>query len=252
VSGRIARIGAASFLALLLGGSLACAEGIFERGISEFEAGKYTEAADDFRQAAKNAPASGVLYDLGNAEWAAGQTGPAVLAWERARWLDPFNRKAAGNLRYARRSAQLDAPEYSWYEICSSWLPGDWWAWLASLTFWAAVALVLLPGTFGWRRAGWKQGLAAASFALFLLTIPALIGVHTRARTGIILSKDTPLRLTPTADAQLVTRLPSGDFARLERTHGKYLFLRTAAGTGWVEQAQFARISRQEGIKEDL
>ena len=39
----------------------------------------------------------------------------------------------------------------------------------------AASALVLLPGILRLRKADWQQGLAAASLAVFLLAIPALI-----------------------------------------------------------------------------
>ena len=49
--------------------------------------------------------------DRGDAEWQCGRAGPAILAWEQAQWLEPFNRNAASNLRLARHARQLDAPE---------------------------------------------------------------------------------------------------------------------------------------------
>jgi len=102
----------------------------------------------------------------------------------------------------------------------------------------------MLPGIFGWRRTSWKQGIAAASFAVFLLTVPALIGVHTRTHLGIVLPNDTPLRLTPTAEAQALVRLPTGTTARLEKRRGKYVFIRSGSTVGWLEQEQFALIAR--------
>jgi hypothetical protein len=215
----------------------------FRLGTREYDAGHFQSATALFRTAS-TPPAAGALYNLGDAAWQCNQPGPAILAWEQAQWLDPFNRNIPANLRYARKARQLDAPELSWYEICSTWLPPNWWAWLCCGSFWLALAMLILPGVFRWRKSGWHQGLAAASFAVFLLTLPTLAGVHTRSKLGIVLAPDAPLRLTPTADAEVLGRLPGGDAARLERTHGKYVYIRTSNAAGWVENVQFGLISR--------
>jgi tetratricopeptide (TPR) repeat protein len=219
------------------------AQDAFHRGVDEYAAGHFQSAAQLFREASST-PAAGTLYNLGDAEWRCDRPGPAILAWEQALWLNPFDRKIPSNLRYARKVRQLDAPELAWYEICSTWLPVNWWAWLSCSSLWLAVALMMLPGILGWRKAGWQQGLAAASFAIFLLTIPALAGIHTRSKLGIILSADTPLRLTPTTDAQVLAPLPAGEAARLERAHGAYIFIKTASASGWVERTQLGVISQ--------
>jgi hypothetical protein len=104
----------------------------------------------------------------------------------------------------------------------------------------------MLPGIFRWRRSGWHQGLAAACFAIFLLAIPALFGVHTRTSLGVILESATPLRLTPTADAQTVAQLSGGEVARVQRERGNYLFVRTGNSSGWIERGQFALIARDD------
>jgi hypothetical protein len=215
---------------------------LFREGSQAYLAGGYEQSALLFREAA-TAPAPGALHNLGNAEWQCGRAGSAIFAWERSLWLDPFSPSTRANLRLARKTAQLDAPDLAWYEICSTWLPVNAWAWLACLSFWLAVAMVVLPGILRWRKADWHQGLAAAGFAVFLLTIPALAGIHTRSELGIVLAKDTPLRLTPTNDAQILTRLPAGEAARLERERGRYLFIRTGTAAGWVERAQLGLIS---------
>jgi tetratricopeptide (TPR) repeat protein len=220
------------------------AQDFFQTGLTEYESGHFEKAADLFGKAAAHSPGPGSLYNLGNADWRAGRPGPAVLAWEQAQWLDPFVRNATANLRFARRSLQLDAPDLSWYEICSTWLPVDAWPCLACVTFWLALAMVLLPGMFRWRRAGWQQGLAAASFAVFLLTLPALVGVHTRTRLGVVISAETPLRLTPTSEAQALTRLPAGTVGRVEARHGIYVLVRCGAYRGWLEAAQLGLIAR--------
>ena len=212
---------------------------LFREGTRAYEAGDYTRAAKAFSQAAGLELAAGTLQNLGNAEWQRGRTGPAILAWEQTLWLDPFQGAAHTNLRFARRVAQLEGPELAWYEVVSAWLPADWWAWIAGFTLWLAVGLTMLPGILRRRKAAWQQALAALGLMVFLLSVPAQAGVYTRSRLGFVLEKDTPLRLTPTTEAQVVTRLASGEPARCERVRGNFLLVRTSRGAGWVERNQF-------------
>jgi hypothetical protein len=219
----------------------------FHQGWDAYVTGRFEQAAGFFREAAKS-PTAGTLHNLGDAEWQCDHAGPAILAWEQAQWLNPFSRDTATNLRFARKARLLDAPELTWYEICSTWLPVDWWPWLACASFWVALGMVTLPGILRWRRAGWHQGLAAAGLAVFLLTLPALAGVHTRTKLGVLLPKETPLRLTPTSEAQTLTRLPGGETARLENERGQFVFIRTSNAAGWIERAQFGLICGGGGM----
>jgi tetratricopeptide (TPR) repeat protein len=215
----------------------------FQQGIQAYLSADYLQAAQCFQAAATNHLASGVFQNLGNATWKCGRTGAAIQAWEQALWLDPFNRNAKANLRYARKAAQLEGPDLAWYEICSAWLPNNAWAWIASSSFWLSVALLLLPGIVHWRKADWQQGLAAASVAVFLLTLPALVGIQTRSRSGVILPDQVLLRLTPTEHSEALAKLAGGEMARQERIRGEYAYVRTANDTaGWVKQTELGLI----------
>jgi hypothetical protein len=223
------------------------ADALFRYATNAYYAGEYNRAAGGFAQAAGLRPAGGTLQNLGNAEWQSGRVGTAVLAWEQALWLDPFNRFARANLQFGRRVAQLEAPELSWYEVVSSWLPADWWAWVAAISLWSAVGMSTVPGILRWRKASWHQAIAAFGLAVFLLTVPAQLGVHARSRLGFVLPKDVPLRLTPTSEAQYITRLPAGEWARFEQQRGKYLRIRTGHALGWVQTDQFRLICSNAG-----
>jgi tetratricopeptide (TPR) repeat protein len=218
------------------------ADALFRYATNAYYAGDYAQAAGAFSQAAALKPAAGTLQNLGCAEWERGQTGPAILAWEQALWLDPFLSVVRDNLRFARRTAQLETPNLAWYEVVSSWLPPNWWAWVAGVSLWFAVGVSTLPGILRWRKAAWQQAIAAFGLAIFLLSLPAHLGVNSRACLGFIILKDTPLRLTPTAEAQYITRLPAGEPGRLERRRGGYLLLQTGHATGWVRANEFQLI----------
>jgi tetratricopeptide (TPR) repeat protein len=214
----------------------------FSKGREAYATGNFQSAAELFREAATNQLASGTLQNLGNSEWQAGRSGFAILAWEQTLWIDPFNRAAQGNLTYARKAAQLEAPELTWYEVVSTWLPANWWAWLIMLSFWIAAAAAVLPAIFRWRKTGWQQATVALCLTLFLLSVPAQIGVITRANLGVILPRDTSLRLTPTTQAQVLSRLPAGQPGRWIRRRGENILVRTARGLGWVRRDEFGLI----------
>ena len=214
-------------------------DALFHAGVEAYRAADYRAAAAAFRQSVAAQPGSGSLQNLGNAEWQCGSVGPAILAWERTLWLDPFNGAARQNLRFARKAAQLESPELTWYEVVSTWLPVNWWAWIAGGSLWLAVGMALLPGILRLPKKTWHQAIAACGLMVFLLSVPALAGVEKRSRLGFVLTKETPLRLTPTQEGQTVTRLSAGEPARWVRSRGKYVLIRTNRTTGWIEKAQF-------------
>lgn len=229
-------------LALFLSTGVTAQTNLFDTGTNAFRTGNFVASAKAFAESARLEPAAGTFQNLGLVEWRRGRRGPAVLAWEQSLWVDPFNGAACENLRFARKSAQLEAPELSWHEVASTWLPVNAWAWLAGASLWLAVAMVMLPGFLRLRRAGWHQAVAALGLGVFLLCLPALSGVRSRMCIGFVLEQDTTLRLTPTREAQAVTVLGAGDPARWERTRGNYLLIRTSHGRGWIEREQFGRV----------
>jgi tetratricopeptide (TPR) repeat protein len=222
------------------------ADRLFQDGLEAYRAGEYKPAVEAFRQAVALRPASGTLQNLGNAEWQCGHPGRAILAWEQALWLDPFAKDARNNLRFARKSVEVEAPDLAWYEVVSSWLPANWWGLIAGSSFWLAFGIGALPGLLRWRKAAWHQALAAFFLALFLLSVPAHRGVDRRSQIGFVLEKNAPLRLTPTEDAQLITRLGTGEPARVMRARGKYLLVRNRRTSGWVERAQFGLLTGEQ------
>lgn len=216
---------------------------LFVYGCRAYAAAGYNQASELFERALQQGLAPGLLHNLGNAHWQCGRPGPAVLAWEQALWLDPYSRNTRANLRLARKTLQLDGPELAWYEVCSTWLPVNAWAVLAGLSLWVGLGAVWLPGILRWPRADWHQAVAAVGFAVFLLTVPAMAGVHTRSKLAVVLNSQTPLRLTPTKEAQVLTKLPAGDVVRVERQRGSYLYVRAGNdAAGWVQQAQVGLI----------
>ena len=219
------------------------AEQSFHAGIQAYRAGDFSGAVRAFQESTQARPAVGTYQNLGNAEWQQGRVGPAILAWERALWLSPNASEAQGNLRFARATGQLEAPELAWYEVVSTWLPSGWWAILTALSLWLVADLLALPGIFRRRRTGWQQALAALGLTLLLLTLPAHAGWHTRSKIGFVMESSIPLRLTPTEQAQEVTRVVAGEPGRCERVFGNYYFVRFHNTAGWLTREEFGLVA---------
>jgi tetratricopeptide (TPR) repeat protein len=233
---------------LLLGAfnfTRAATNDFFARGVEFSRAGQFPEAAEAFKNSAEVQPAAGTLLNLGLAEWQRGHGGAAILAWEQARWIDPFDRRAEANLEFARQAAQVDAPQLKWYEAVSTWLPPNAWVWLAGAALWLAVGLLILPGVFRRRKAGWQQWLAALAFGVFLFSLTANFGVISRTQTGFVIRKNAPLQLTPTHNGEVISTLAAGEPARKLRTRGDYVFVRTLGGAGWLAQSDFGLVCPQ-------
>jgi hypothetical protein len=208
-----------------------------------YESGNYQSAEELFNRIAQTGVAPGLLHNLGNTEFKLGHPGEAILAWERARTLDPWNRNTAANLRFARGQAGLQVPNFAWYEAYSSWLSPDTWLWTAAACFWGGLACLCLPLLLRRRRTAWTQAGAVVAISTFLLTLPALAGLWTRARLGVVLAADTTLRLTPTEEGEVLGKLPAGELARVELERGNYLYVRAEPDrAGWLRRDEFARI----------
>ncbi|HEX9048704.1 MAG TPA: tetratricopeptide repeat protein [Verrucomicrobiae bacterium] len=211
----------------------------FHTGLEYGKDGLYPEAARAFAHSAKTEPASGTFLNLGLVEWQRGHAGAAILAWEQAQWLDPFDARIENNLKFARQIAQVDAPELQWYETASTWLPPYAWLWLAGVSLWVTVALLVLPGVCRRRVRSWQQALAAVAFGIFLFSLTANAGVVSRTNIGFVVKRNASLRLTPTRDSEVTATLTAGEPARQLRSRGNYVFVRTLNGSGWVGRDEF-------------
>lgn len=216
----------------------AAGEAQFRAGNAAYEAGQFEAAAQAFQSSLKAQTAAGTLLNLGLAEWRSGRPGEAIVAWEQSAWLNPFAPAARQNLGYAREMLQVNPLELTWCEQASTWLPANWWPWIAGGGLWLAVAMVTLPGFFRWRKAGWHQTLAALALGVFLLSLPPNLGEVTRANLGVVTDKSTALRLTPTQSAETIANLPAGEPVQRLRTQGNYLFVHSQYGNGWIDRQQ--------------
>ncbi len=228
-------------LALVFGmatGAAAAPDAFFTQGIALNQAGQLPEAAAAYQKSLAIRPAAGTLVNLGITEWQSGHAGAAILAWEQARGMDPFDARAIANLAFARAVTQVNAPELKWFETASTWLPANAWVWLAGAGLWLGVGMLTLPAFFRRRKTSGQQALAALGFGIFLLGLTANVGVVSRAEIGFVLKRNAPLLLTPTHTGEVISTLTAGEAVRRVRVRGDYYFIRTANEAGWIQRDQ--------------
>jgi hypothetical protein len=214
----------------------------FAQGVESTRDGDFPGAAAAFKNAAQTRPAAGTFVNVGLAEWNRGRAGAAILAWEQARWIDPFDPRAITNLKFARQVAEVESPQLKWYESASSWLPPNAWVWIAGASLWLAVGALVVPRVLRCNRRGWHQTVAALGFGAFLFGLTANFGVVGRTDIGFVIKKTAPLLLTPTHDGEIISSLSAGEPARRLRTRGNYYYIRTSGASGWIDKSQFGLV----------
>ena len=216
----------------------------FDDANRAFAAGRYADSVQGYQAVLKHdgySPA--VLFNLGNAELRLGQTGDAILDYERARWLAPRDPDIAANLRFARQRAGLAAADESWTTQAADLLSANAWAWLGSAALVALCAGIVAAQFRGGRRAGWWWLANTASALVLLAAVGAVLVRAGQLDRAILPAKNTPALISPFGSAKTAFEFPAGETVRIEKTHADYSFVRDAVGhAGWVSDSQVGRI----------
>ena len=99
--------------------------------------GKWDEAVRGYESVtASRGYSAPVLFNLANAQVAQNKLGPAILNYERARWLAPNDTDIAANLALARQQAGLDPAKPSGLAILAHMFTLAQWGILATAMIW--------------------------------------------------------------------------------------------------------------------
>jgi len=213
--------------ALLIG---ACAAGILGGTAS-------VQAAD---VPAASAPA---LFNEANAEQRAGNLGPAILGYERAKFLAPGDAAIAQNLRAARDKAGVTAPAVPTWQRPMHALSFDILAALAGISLALLCMLVfgtrLIPTTLR----GLARGVATTFGVTALLAASALALRWPELARAVIVGARATAHIAPAASSGTAFALKPGELVTERRAHGDFVHVRTLdQRSGWVAKAHVERI----------
>ena len=252
------RVLLACFIAMLAWGarapfSLAAGfqdQGLFEKANKLYYSEKYEEAAKIYGQLAGLHPALAAFkFNLGNADYRLGKTGPAILAYEKARLLDPRNEDIAKNLDYVRNRLEYRIEDKrNWYVRAGQKILGQFTeqeiALAAAAAFFLFMISVCLPL--------WLKGIlpfgpvqkTLLALAVFTLLIFAAKCIEMRVMRGaIVMTGKAEVRFGPSEGDRVAFRLGEGlKVYVVDHRDGWSRILLTSGEDGWIKNSQIEEV----------
>jgi len=214
---------------------------LFLKGVKAYRTGDYQRSGRLFEKIAHRGVENGKLYyNIANAYLKAGDTGRAVLWYERAKKMIPGDADLRFNLDYAGRRVADEQEKkgfdpsdlvFFWQDLFSS-KTVEYAALAASLAFFlhAGIRLVKRKRSFAW--------LGGVLFAVFVITASAALFDYydnQRNRYAVILSKQAAVRSGVSERATELFTLHAGTKVRVEKIRNDYLRIFFARGKiGWI------------------
>ena len=222
-------------------------DSLWRAGVEAYSAARWEDAADSW-QALLDAGIQNadLLYNSANAYLKAGETGKAVLCYERALRLDPSSADVRYNLEYARnltRDRIDEVPEFilkTWTRKLSYLLPSNTWAVLSLLLFAGMLSMLLLfllGGSTGARRTGFFTGIALLLLSLACFGFSRSQKAESeRCDEAIVMKAVSSVRSTPSSEsAKDLFILHEGTKVKILDTVGSWYNISLADGRqGWI------------------
>jgi hypothetical protein len=182
------------------------------------------------------------LYNLANSYARAGKPGMAVLNYERAALLAPYDADIRANLEYVRASAHVPTEPRSRFARIAQAISPTLAAWLGVFGIALAGAALLakrVKPRLQWLRAG---GLLLGA-ALISLTVSNAMLLWPRMHEAVVLVNQTPARVSPVPMGETAFILPEAETVTMTAVHEDFILIRTRGGlSGWVGRANVGAV----------
>ncbi len=228
------------------------AEEAFAHGVAHYQRGAFDEALVAFQMAESTGYKSGELYyNMGNVYYRLNQLGQAILYFERARQLIPYNEQLGHSLRVAQSQTQNEI----------RYLPRPFWvqAWTWALAHLGPIGLfglgfglyLITAGLLGYRiwsgqpNAWVRRSMIVCSLSGMLLVAAGLFSSVQRAnfRAAVIIEREATVRAAPNEMGETQTVIYEGLVCDILDTRSEWTQVYLPNGTtGWVPATAVAEI----------
>ncbi len=222
------------------------ADATFAKANADYAAGQFPAAIKGYESLVESRQWNPTLfYDLGNGYFRKGDSGRAILNYERALALDPNHAEARVNLQLVRDQARALELAPGWIESHLRFLTRDQYTWLAAVAFWGAAA-IFCGLYFARRRAVvWIFALVllgiisgASAFAVYELESGSA-----GADLAIVTKKNIQARLATAESAGTVLLLPAGSEIKILSTRGDWSYAALPNDLrGWIPAPSAERV----------
>ena len=199
--------------------------------------GKWAEAARGYQNViARQGYSAPVLFNLANTQVAEGKLGPAILNYERARWLAPNDPDITANLALARQKAGLEPETFSRLTALTHSMTWTEWSILATAMLWLVMAALPLRRLLPRARPALTAGAVLGASVLLAALSALALRWHDLDR-AIVTAPETAARVSPVTVIQPLFSLRAGEAVTIKRTHGSFLLIANPQGReGWVSR----------------
>ncbi len=229
-------------LSLALRPALA-ADDRFHKATTAYSAGEYQVAIDTFASLAEDDLSSVLLYNLANSYAQAGQTGMAILHYERASRLAPGDSDIRGNLELLRKERGLFQEEQTITQHFVGLLGLNQWTILALCGFVLLALVLLLPPSRNMKKSSQR---IVAMICLLLATSASMgmYGQFLHYHDAVVVVADARLRISPFESAASTGSIQEGRLLTPIKTHNNYVLLKDETGrSGWLASEEFRAIA---------
>ena len=231
--------------------SFVFAQTTFDAANAAYAGGRYEEAAKLYQTLIDEQPDATVYYNLGNAQFKQGELAQAILSYERSLRLDPSNKDAQYNLKFAQSRITDNIPEQdfflsSWARAVRNRLNERSWIIISITLFILALTglLLFLLSRELWLR---KTAFHIAWIALLFSVIAGLNAgsLHKRdtlrneaiITQGVVNAKSSPDR----SGTDLFT-IHEGTKVTIRESIGEWVNIHVGNNEGWVRTQNLERI----------
>ena len=219
----------------------------FDQANQLYEAGKFRDAAEAYGKIISSGHSSTpLLFNLGNAQFKAGNLGQAIAAYRQATQLAPRDNDLNANLQFARGRVTGPTLKPNWLHRALDSLTTNEWTLLALIPAWCWFALL----TVRQFRPALKPSLRTPTFlvgtaALLAVTTLALVlNQRFNEPTVVVTTRDAVARFGPFVESQ--SAFTATDGAELRLLDAKDDWLQVTAGGktfGWLKTNSVVRLN---------
>jgi tetratricopeptide (TPR) repeat protein len=215
-----------------------------------YEAGDVTKAIQLYEALIAHAGFSASLcYNLANSYARNGQTGKAVLGYERALRLAPGDADIRHNLEMLRKEKGLSQEEIPLLHQAGALLGLNQWAMLAAILL-AALALLQLAT---WRftlLTRLSYSLTAVCLLLLGISSAGIAIQYQNWQQAVIITPKTSLLISPFDGAASTGVIEEGCLVRIIKSHDTYALIKEENGrSGWIPNTSFEPIAMTMAAK---
>jgi tetratricopeptide (TPR) repeat protein len=222
---------------------------LFLKGIQAYQAGHFEKAADNFEKIALSGIKNGELYyNTANAFLKAGELGKAVLWYERAKKLIPFDADLEFNLDYAHEKLKdiNDVKILNFSDILFFWknfIP-------SSLVRYSAFILSFLFFLYSSIRVIKRKRIFTTSgsilFVLFLLVLSTAMFDYyqnNNSNSAIIIPDEISIRSGLSEDSTELFVLHAGTKVKIDKENSEFFRISFSKGKlGWIKKGDAVKI----------